>query len=57
MIDRFAWVVVLAPNQGCGRESREEEKGRKRRGKGWARGAVCVPKLHPARFLYLFYLQ
>jgi hypothetical protein len=31
MIDRFAWVVVLAPNQGCGGEGWEEEKGRRRR--------------------------
>jgi hypothetical protein len=29
MISRFAWVVVLAPIRGCGRESWEEEKGRK----------------------------
>jgi hypothetical protein len=57
MISRFAWVVVLAPIRGCGGESREEEKGRKRRGKGWARGAVCVPKNHAARFFYLFYFQ
>jgi hypothetical protein len=57
MMDRFAWVVVLAPIRGCGRESREEEKGRKRRGKGWARGAVCVPKPHTVCFHYLFYLQ
>lgn len=38
MMDRFAWVVVLAPNEGCGRENREEEKGRRRSEEGWGRG-------------------
>jgi hypothetical protein len=39
MISRFAWVVVLAPNQGCGSESWEEEKGRRKERKGM--GAGC----------------
>ena len=29
-MSRFAWVVVLAPIQGCGGEAREEGKGKKR---------------------------
>ena len=43
MMNRFAWVVVLAPIQGCGRENWEEEKGRKGERQGWARGAILIP--------------
>jgi hypothetical protein len=38
-ISRFAWVVVLAPNRGCGREDRERRKAEEGERKG--RGAGC----------------